>query len=228
MRGKVGHVSARSEMAFVSSPLAVSVSELKMHLRIEHDSDDTYLSNLILTAQQYVSNNIASPLINATCKSYYNFENTYSEMAWWQGVKHGSMNQFYTEKLNLDYPRVLSVTSVKSYNVSSAETVVDPAFYRLDKSSLKPSIVKTPNASWGNDFRSDTSMIVEYVSGFGTTANDVPYVIKHAMMVLCAHWYENRQYYNVGMPFSGQIATVNQSVAHSVTSMLQQYRVMAL
>lgn len=228
--GRTGYKSSKSEMAFTSSPLAVSVSELKVHLRLEHDNDDTYLNGLILASQQYVSNAISAPLLNSTCKSYYNVVSDILSVdtVWWTGVRQGSLQQTNVQRLELDFPRVFSLTSVKSYNVSDVETVIDTDFFRLDQSSVKPSVVKTAIGNWGNDLRPESSIIVEYVSGFGSTANDVPHVLRQAMMILCTHWYENRQYYNVGMPFSGQIATVNQSIAHSVTSMIQQYRSMML
>lgn len=215
--------SVRSEVISYASTAVLSNSDVKLHLRLDHSDDDSYISNLVLAAQEYVSNYLNFPLINATCKSYFNIGGNHI-VPWWDGVRQGSLRAITGGALKLDYPHVHSITSVKSYNENSVETTVDSSGYRLDVSMQRGAVVPNVGVTWGENLRLESSVVVEYISGFGPLTTDVPFIIKQAILILVAHWYENRQYYNGGMPFSGQIGMVNATIAHSVNSMLAQYR----
>jgi uncharacterized phiE125 gp8 family phage protein len=39
----------------------------------------------------------------------------------------------------------------------------------------------------------DDAIKIEYVIGYGDAASDVPQTVRHALMMLVAHWYENRE-----------------------------------
>jgi uncharacterized phiE125 gp8 family phage protein len=68
--------------------------------------------------------------------------------------------------------------------------------------------------------RASAGIELDIEIGFGTSAADVPDVLRHAVRTLAAHWYENRS-----------LIAIGQSVAMmpaSVSAMIASYRVHSL
>jgi uncharacterized phiE125 gp8 family phage protein len=47
--------------------------------------------------------------------------------------------------------------------------------------------------SWPITFQRDDAIKIEYVIGYGDAPTDVPETIRHALFMLVAHYYENRE-----------------------------------
>lgn len=52
--------------------------------------------------------------------------------------------------------------------------------------------------SWPSSYEQDDAVTVTYQAGYGLNASDVPAAIKHAAMMMLAHYYENREAVLVG------------------------------
>ena len=52
--------------------------------------------------------------------------------------------------------------------------------------------------SWPTTFQRDDAIKIEYVIGYGATRADIPSSVRHALLMLVAHYYENREIELVG------------------------------
>lgn len=113
--------------------------------------------------------------------------------AWLEGIiahaEHVTGRSFITQtwKRSLDgFPAaielhnapIVSVTSVKYYDVDNALQTLDPADYLLDSNSEPGIVLPSADASWPATYDRPDAVQVEYVAGYGATEADVPKGIK--------------------------------------------------
>lgn len=70
--------------------------------------------------------------------------------------------------------------------------------YRLHVNGLPPYLEWTQTVVLPTYDIRDDAIEVEFVCGYGDNPSDVPAAIRHAIMLLIAHWFENREPVNVG------------------------------
>jgi uncharacterized phiE125 gp8 family phage protein len=96
------------------------------------------------------------------------------------------------------------------------ETVVDTGEYRLEKDLQRPKV--RPIASLLPSVPNDGAVRVRFEAGFATVWGDLPSDLGQAVLLLAAHYYENRNNTGLGdgcMPFG-------------VTSLIERYRTVRL
>lgn len=111
---------------------------------------------------------------------------------------------------------VAEVSEVAMVDAEGAVTVVDPLRYRLEKDMHFP-VLHGRSAGLPQP-PADGSIRVRFTGGFGPSWDSLPPDLAQAVMMLAAHFYENREATGLGagcMPFG-------------VTSLLQRYRPMRL
>lgn len=151
----------------------VTVSELKTHLRIDSTTEDTYLGTLIQTARE-------------DCEQFQN--RAYITQTW-----ELTLDGWAKFPIKLPRPELVSVTSVKYYDIVDVETTYSTDNYFVDTSSEVGRIGLNYNITLpSTTLRPTNSVIIQYIAGYGAAA-DVPQRIKHAILMLCGHYYENRE-----------------------------------
>lgn len=70
--------------------------------------------------------------------------------------------------------------------------VLDEALYKLDLEHEPPRLVLKKNAVWPQPAAGSGGIDIDMVAGFGS-AVDVPQPLKQALLMLVAHWFENRE-----------------------------------
>jgi len=175
-------LTLQNRIELVTAPAAdvLSLADTKAHMRIEHDNDDTLLFGLINTATAYldVTGALGKAMINQT---------------WAEWVSPNPST------VTLSLGPVQSVSAVKYYDTNNAlQTATLSNFYVLGTSG-KTTIKPKPNVTWPTTFQRDDAIKIEYVIGYGASANDVPATVRHAMLMLVAHWYENREAELIGV-----------------------------
>lgn len=112
------------------------------------------------------------------------------------------------------YPLV-SVSSITYTDADGVEQTVSPDIYRVDTYSNPPRIALEYGKSWPASRLVSNSVKVEFVGGHSSTPDD----LKHAVIMLVAHWYENRE----------AASSVSLSeMPMGVQSILDKYRVMSV
>lgn len=144
---------------------AVTLEDVKIHLRLEHSEEDQYLLHLIETATEYIERYLNRSLL-AQKLSFTSAP---------KAVKSGF------SEIKLPRPTILHVYSVTSIRGGSARYAV-----------RRYQLVDTDNSPVLTLITSDPLVEVVYQAGFGMYPKHIPAPIKHALLQIIAELYENR------------------------------------
>lgn len=148
----------------------VSVSELKDHLRIDDNSDDGRLANLIILGRKEVERRTGRSLITQT----------------WTLKR----DKWPIKEIVLYHPPVASVTSIKYTDDAGAQQTWSSSEYEVDTAS-EPGLVTLAYGYSYPSTRGDLRNIeVIYVTGYGTAGSDVPYQFRQAVMLAAQLQYD--------------------------------------
>ena len=153
--------------------LPITLDEVKAQLRITHDAEDTFLNGLIAAAVDYVDGHglLGRAMITQTWAQYV------SQSPGWVRLEMGPF---------------IALVSVEYYDdagVLQTATVGDfEAWLQDDFVICKPK----ENREWPTADTRQDAIKITYTAGFGTAA-DVPASLKHALLLLVSHWYQNRE-----------------------------------
>jgi len=158
----------------------VNLTEAKLHLRVDHTSDDAVITQLIQTARVDVETLCLHKLINQTWDYFLN------------GFPGGSI-------IEMPYPPLSSVTGVYYTPDGGAETQFAAANYTVDTNN-EPGMIylKTTTGGgqgyWpGNVLIPYNGMRIRFICGYGAGASAVDVRAIQAMKLLIGHYYENRE-----------------------------------
>jgi hypothetical protein len=141
----------------------VSVSEVKAHLRIDHDIEDSYLLNLVQAATDYIENYIKQSLIMRTY--IYRTENV--------NIENGM------RKINLPMGPIHEIVSIHG---AVTENIFDKIINRYVKCEGGICI--------GENFTQPIE--IAYRAGLGIYPKHIPAAIKQAILMIVNDIYENR------------------------------------
>lgn len=158
-----------------SDPAAapVTLAEVKAYLRLGHSSEDDLLAGLIAAATEDVEKSAGLALIVQS----------------WRLV----LDKWPTgDRVALLRHPVIAVQSVTMFGTDGEATLLDPAKYQVDPISrparlhfeARPTVLRAMNG-----------IEIDFTAGFGEAGTDVPDLLKRAILVLAAHWYEFRAQY---------------------------------
>lgn len=148
----------------------ITLAKAKAHLRIAHDSEDDLLSGLIRAARQEVERTTGSALIEQSWRLVLD--------AWPEGN--------IVELKRLPVRQVLSVTVFDS---DGAASVLSPEDYQLDAISSPARLYLHSRPRPGLPIN---GIEIDFSAGYGEAGTDVPDLLKRAVLILVAHWYEFR------------------------------------
>lgn len=178
----------------------VTTAEAKTHLRVTTSDDDTYIGTLITVARRHVETITGRALINQTWDYFLD-------------------NFPPGDKIVIPLPRLSSVTSVKYTDKDNVQTTLAASKYIVDTNNEPGQIVLAYGESWPTFTQKPINAVeIRFVAGYGSGAANVPEGIKQAMLLLIAHWYENREPVNIG-----NIVT---EIPETINALLWPYRIM--
>lgn len=178
-----------SSVAIKTAPAIepVGAEEVKRWCRIDDDTDDDLVSGLIVAARAMIEEFTSRALITQTLVW------TMSEAPTVGFVPVASSIGWPTDSANrlIDLPRgpAQSVSSVSSIATDGTpKALVVTTDYVLDVASDpgRLQFLTLPVIS------SLSNLGIEYVAGYGDTADKVPQALRTAIMMLAAFFYENR------------------------------------
>lgn len=163
----------------ISGPAAepLTVAEAKAHLRVDISDDDSYIAALITSAREYAESYLDRVLIA-------------SEMQM-------RLDGFPAE-IELPRPPVIqsgtatAVAITYTLNDSQQTATLSAASYRVDRESTPAVVRPLYGGSWPSHLMDQNSVTVTWHAGYGATAASVPSVVKSALLMLIATWYERR------------------------------------
>ncbi|MFA5951342.1 MAG: head-tail connector protein [Hyphomicrobium sp.] len=178
----------------------VTVSEAKAHLRLDASDEDVLIASLILTSRLHVETALGLALITQSWKLVLDC---------------------WPDDAALKFPLgpVSAVAAVRVLAADGTPAVVPAASYIVDGDALGSRLVRTA-ATWPLPGRAARGIEIDFTAGMGPAAADVAQPIRHAILLLVAHWYEHRDPFEIGSPGA--------AIPASVTELLKPYRAVRL
>lgn len=155
----------------------VTVSEAKAHLRLDGAAEDALIASLILTSRLHVEAALGLALIT-------------------QGWRL-TLDRWPNGAVRFPLRPIQSVTSVSVRAADATPAIMPPEDYLLDGHALKPRLIAR-DGKWPEPGLGAGGIEIAFAAGLGDAAADVPEPIRHAILLLVAHWYEHRDPLEVG------------------------------
>ena len=161
----------RSLKVITAGDAVLTLSEVKLHLKIDSSADDALITNLISAATE-------------SCQEYTNRYFTTTVVEQYSDTFAG-VKQLYKSP-------VISITHIKYYDSNNSLQTWDTANYIVDNVSEPARIGLEVQKAYPEIADRMNAVVVKYSVGYGTAA-DVPQVIKSAILLTIGNLYENRQ-----------------------------------
>jgi uncharacterized phiE125 gp8 family phage protein len=160
-------------LAIISPPAAepVTLADMKLHLRVTHDSEDTLISGLVKAAREELEQATGLALIAQGWRLYLDC---------WPG----------TQIVLIQKAPVIALSAVTIYDLAGAPSSPSLTGFVLDRFS-RPARTAIPDTVTAPGKKLN-GIELDFTAGFGATGVDVPDGLKRAIMLLAAHWYEFR------------------------------------
>jgi len=110
---------------------------------------------------------------------------------------------------------VIDVVSIVYRDRDNAEQTFAGANYTAHNAAKTAYVKLDYNAAWPATYDRDDAATVQFRAGYGANAAAVPAAIKHAGLMLLAHYYENREAVLVG--------TISAELPMGVTALLRPF-----
>lgn len=156
----------------------VTLDQVKQHLRVDHNDEDTLIATYIAAAVSYLdglSGILGRAMVNQTWELYY--------------------DAFPCGPLQIPLGPLLSVSTVEYADAAGTYQTWEATNYTVDTASDPGWVV--PVDSWPAPLATANAVKVTFVAGFGD-ATKVPAALKAALLLLIGDMYEQRENTIVG------------------------------
>jgi uncharacterized phiE125 gp8 family phage protein len=169
-------LSPQFSLVRVTAPAVspISLAEAKAQMRVEGNDDDTIIQRLIDAAVAFVD--VQGVLGRAMITQ------TWAE---WIAPNPSTVL--------LSIGPVQSVSSIKHYDIDGVLQTATLADFNVFGTPNRITITPKTSKAWPITQTRDDAIKIEYVVGYGSTSASVPQTVRHALLMLVAHWYENRE-----------------------------------
>jgi uncharacterized phiE125 gp8 family phage protein len=179
-----------------SATYPVTLAEAKAQCLIDHSDRDTELQRYIAAATEYCEGICNQTFIQR------------ERVAYFQGFcdpRTGSR-----VKLELPWPPLVSVTSVKYLDTAGAEQTLSSSVYRVHTGDdLRGYVELLPSQSWPSTYGVSDDVWITCQAGYGSSPSDVPETVRQAILLMVSHMNIHRTPYITGPVISEVGKTVD-------------------
>jgi len=172
----------------------VTIDEIKESLVLSGSDQDIFLANCIAEAREYIEESTGIAMITQVWRlSLDDWPN--GRAAWWDGTKTGAISELHDGRGGVALPAypLQSVDTVTVYDEASNATVVNIATtFDVDTYQKPGRLALQDGATWPVALRNINAIQIEYTSGYGDAATDVPAPLKRAVSQMAAYLFEHR------------------------------------
>lgn len=171
---------------------AISTADMKDFLRINDSADDAIIAAYVTTAteavKQYTRRAILTETFVFRCDGFTDADGDDRLMALGPGVHTASRPYVLGggETLDLPFPPVASVTTLKTYDRDNTSNTYDAANYTLDAQSGR--IFLDEGSVWPSNLRAQNAVEVTYEAGYGS--GSIPAPILQAIRLYVSQMYD--------------------------------------
>jgi uncharacterized phiE125 gp8 family phage protein len=169
-------LSPQFSLVRVTAPAVspISLAEAKAQMRVEGSDDDAIIQRLIDAAVAFVDVQgvLGRAMITQT---------------WGQWLSPNPST------VSLMLGPVQSVSAIKYYDLNGTLQTATLADFNVFGTPNRITITPKTGKAWPITQTRDDAIKIEYVIGYGDSAASVPQTVRHGLMMLVAHWYENRE-----------------------------------
>lgn len=164
----------------------VSLADAKAHARVDITDDDALIESLIVRARSFCEEQTRRSFITST---------------WRMSLDRfpcGPLERFQgpaveARDILLPRPPLIAVTSIAYLDTNGAAQTVASTDYIVSNDDEPARLALAYGKDWPDTLPQLNAVTITYTAGYGATRADVPEQIKHAMLMLVSHWYENRE-----------------------------------
>lgn len=173
----------------------VTLSEAKNFLRLDSTEDDVLISSLITAARIYIETTIGKILITESWSYFID--------------KWPKSNTVY-----LPLNPIQEIEEVRFYSDEETYQIIPPADYSIDIISNHPRLKFKGAQQAPISSQALNQIEVRFIAGYGDNLSDIPADLKQALLMLCAHWFEQRDPIGFGGSFA-EVPTTIQALLHN-------------
>jgi uncharacterized phiE125 gp8 family phage protein len=161
--------------ALIDPPAAepATLAQAKAHLKLDAGDEDEIVSRLIVAARAHVERLTGLKLMEQRWAVWLD--------RWPEGCA-----------IRLPLAPVGAVDEVNVYGEDDVAAAVAAEAYFLDAADRPPRLVRRTGWTWPSPGRRANGIEIQVTAGFGPDADDVPAELRQAILMLVAHWYEQR------------------------------------
>lgn len=153
----------------------ITLAEVKAQLRVEHTDDDDILNRLINVAVAFtdVKGALGQAMIS---------------QKWGQWIESTP-----PQKVKLILSPFIALTAVNYYDTDGVLQTDTLSNYQVFGTSTYVTVEPKDGFSWPTTQSRPDAIRLDYTIGYGETTADVPETLRHALMLIVGHWYDNRE-----------------------------------
>ena len=153
----------------------VSLTEAKLHLRVDVTEDDTLIATLIQAAREMVEGISRRALITQV----------------WKLI----LDEFPAgDTISIPMPPLQAVASITYKDQDGSASTFSSDDYIVNSDCEPGKVALAYGSSWPSTTLYPTGAVtVQFTAGFGDASTDVPEKYRQALLLLCGHFYENRE-----------------------------------
>ena len=175
----------------------VALADAKALMRVDTTDEDALIQSLIITSRLHIEAALGLALITQSWSAFLD-----------RWPRSG--------RITLPLRPVVAIGSVRIWDAAGGAATLDASDYLLDGQGMPPRLVMLDSRNAVAPGRTVNGIEIAFTAGFGAAATDVPAPIRHALLLLVAHWYEHREPVEIG-------AAVN-AIPAMVSELLHPYR----
>ena len=160
-----------------ASTYPVSLTEAKSHLKVDTTADDTYITSIIKAATQLSEEYTNRFFIDTEIEQYASS---------------------FVELKTLFKSKVSAITNVKYYDNNNTLQVLSATVYDTQLNYEPSQIQLAENQSFPSITKRNDAVRAKYTVGYGSSASDVPEIIKQAILLTIGNFYQNRNSVVIG------------------------------
>lgn len=191
----------------------VSLTEAKAHCVVQISDDDAYITALVTAARVHIEKMCNRALVTRTIDAYWDRFPCECHLELPLG-QLGTLTVFEW---------ITSTGVTNTWTVSGGDLLDASSTVKAHIDSVRePAIIKLAAYSpgWPSDsLKTSNPIHARFTCGYGNAAA-VPQPLRHAIMMLVAHWYENREAVTLGNTAS----SVSTPMSIAVADLIANYR----